>query len=535
MSGGKTYQVTQVDPLNPHTKGMVYQVSVVGGFTQIKEMPEASADNVGIIYQYIGETDSNFTHGFFYESQALGTNPETYGWVRINVQPATDSHNLGWFATESALTTAHPTATDGDYAFVGSTDTVWTWDSDTSAWVNTHKSDYANKDLSNLTATGANIANWSHNVSNCIAETPQDINLTLSAGTLTLKSGSKVYVPNGFQQDGTTPKFDVVTVASDKNVSTGTLTGQAFIMYMISPSVIVYANTLASTVHSGSSVPANYYGIFYDTTANKIDYYDNSVGRGQQFGLPVGMLTASSGTVTSIDQVFNGFGFIGNTVFALPGVKAVVPDGRNADGTLKNLISTIDTVKTGNTYAGTWFYNPYTNYISVAYYTRYFEQETMPSVNCNWYQPSTNIMYHVDNGVATVAHEGKMFNATRESGVYTSLTPYMPFRAVDYSDTEFITHQAMPSTKYTVLSLGTSGNSYTAPADGYYEISLGTDTDRYVQITNNSNNIGTSCVGGTIVSSKAFMVASKGDSVTVYYSGTGAGVSFRFVYANGSK
>ena len=48
-----------------------------------------------------------------------------------------DSHNLGWYATESALTTAHATAEDGDFAIVGSTDTVWVWDSDSSAWVDT--------------------------------------------------------------------------------------------------------------------------------------------------------------------------------------------------------------------------------------------------------------------------------------------------------------------------------------------------------------------------------------------------------------
>ena len=45
-----------------------------------------------------------------------------------------DQHNLGWYATQSALETAHPTATAGDWAIVGSTDTVWIWDTDTSAW-----------------------------------------------------------------------------------------------------------------------------------------------------------------------------------------------------------------------------------------------------------------------------------------------------------------------------------------------------------------------------------------------------------------
>lgn len=48
-----------------------------------------------------------------------------------------DQHNLGWYATESALTTAHPTASNGDWAIVGATDTVWVWDSDTTAWKDT--------------------------------------------------------------------------------------------------------------------------------------------------------------------------------------------------------------------------------------------------------------------------------------------------------------------------------------------------------------------------------------------------------------
>lgn len=45
-----------------------------------------------------------------------------------------DQHNLGWYATQSALEEAHPTAEAGDWAIVGSTDTVWIWDTDTSAW-----------------------------------------------------------------------------------------------------------------------------------------------------------------------------------------------------------------------------------------------------------------------------------------------------------------------------------------------------------------------------------------------------------------
>lgn len=46
-----------------------------------------------------------------------------------------DQHNLGWYATQSALEEAHPTATAGDWAIVGSTDTIWIWDTDDSEWV----------------------------------------------------------------------------------------------------------------------------------------------------------------------------------------------------------------------------------------------------------------------------------------------------------------------------------------------------------------------------------------------------------------
>lgn len=57
--------------------------------------------------------------------------------VRVVGAGGGDSHNLGWYATPQALSTAYPTAEDGDYAVVGSTDTVWIWDSDTNAWKDT--------------------------------------------------------------------------------------------------------------------------------------------------------------------------------------------------------------------------------------------------------------------------------------------------------------------------------------------------------------------------------------------------------------
>ena len=42
---------------------------------------------------------------------------------------------MGWYADPQALQSAHPTGQNGQWAIVGTTDTIWIWDSDTSAWV----------------------------------------------------------------------------------------------------------------------------------------------------------------------------------------------------------------------------------------------------------------------------------------------------------------------------------------------------------------------------------------------------------------
>lgn len=52
---------------------------------------------------------------------------------------------VGYYETPDALRQAHPTAEAGNWAIVGSTDTVWVWDIDTSTWKDSHQA----TDLSN--------------------------------------------------------------------------------------------------------------------------------------------------------------------------------------------------------------------------------------------------------------------------------------------------------------------------------------------------------------------------------------------------
>lgn len=60
------------------------------------------------------------------------------GNAAVRVVGGGDQSNLGYFTTPEALSEAYPTAEAGNWAIVGSTDTVWIWDADSGdsgAWV----------------------------------------------------------------------------------------------------------------------------------------------------------------------------------------------------------------------------------------------------------------------------------------------------------------------------------------------------------------------------------------------------------------
>ena len=124
-----------------------------------------------------------------------------------------DPHNLGWYATESALTTAHPTASAGDWAIVGATDTVWVWDTDTSAWVDSDQKGQVtsvNGQTGDVTVqatlvSGTNIKSVNNNT-------------LLGAGNLELST--YLTYPNGWTTNGTTAAF-CADIAADSSAVAG--------------------------------------------------------------------------------------------------------------------------------------------------------------------------------------------------------------------------------------------------------------------------------------------------------------------------
>lgn len=168
------------------------------------------------------------------------------------------------------------------------------------------------------------------NITNCITKIPQDIKLELKDGVLTLKAGSKVYVPNG------SGKFNVVTISNDLSSNPSWSTNK--VMLVLTKNYNGFYSFSLGNQYSGTTEPSNPNAgtIWYDTTNNLIKRYSGtSWESGESFPICIANMVSGTG-LTSIDQVFNGFGFIGNCLFALPGVKLLMPNGRNSDGSLNN-------------------------------------------------------------------------------------------------------------------------------------------------------------------------------------------------------
>ena len=279
----------------------------------------------------------------------------------LNIEAIKDAPNQANAASQSAsdasqsATNAANSATDSSNSATASATSAnnsHIWAEGTDAQVQALGGVHSSKGWAEQ-STNANISlTNSPYTTNRILEIPQDIKLELNNGTLTLKAGSKVYVPNGFESDGTTPKFDEVVIGG--NINGGQSGTRSGVFYLVSPNRNSMASALLSSMYSGSTEPTGTtYAFWYDTVNNRIGQRKSGSSTftfGYSFPVCVG--TIANNLLTSIDQIFNGFGYIGSTVFALPGVKVQTPNGKNVDGTYKTVIRIIDSVRTYN--AGAW-------------------------------------------------------------------------------------------------------------------------------------------------------------------------------------
>lgn len=351
-------------------------------------------------------------------------------------------------------------------------------------------------------------------ITNCITNIPQDIKLELNNGKVTLKAGSKVYIPNGVGV------FDSITISAD-NSTRGSDSNASYLVCCDESGLMIY-HPLGNCV-SGAGATTTH-GFAYNTTTNEIYYYNYGSVATIKCSLPIGIIsTDANGYFVSIDRVFNGFGYIGSTVFALPGVKGLIPDGRNADGSLKNTttndFTTVKTVQVNTSTAKIAMYSGG----GLGSQTKNFELN----------EPEN---YNYDNGVLSNSLEVARVIVDSNAKI-TAFTSKTAFHAVDYNDSEYIAHQAMPSLRYIDLTLATSGSTYTAPADGYFSIQKqATGSGQFLSICKTpGNSYGMKSTADNTYTLRCFLPVAKGMTVEITYNAGGATQEFRFIYANGSK
>lgn len=201
--------------------------------------------------------------------------------------------------------------------------------------------------------------------------------------------------------------------------------------------------------------------------------------------------TRSSSTLGQISNCIleapNGvFTASGNTLTIYSGLKVLIPDGRNADGSLrsitytldKNIIKSdpeltrsrraivyVDIDRIDNPVATTQWWG--------GGYDRFFVQDikpVLPSVkDVLWFSPQTNIFQiTADYGETWTQMRACVIGTFSANGTaIVSYKAFSPATVLKLSDMKYVGNWAFPSSNYIDYPLGASGEALIAPANGY--------------------------------------------------------------------
>jgi hypothetical protein len=239
-------------------------------------------------------------------------------------------------------------------------------------------------------------------VTETVEGTPEDYTYTTTE-TETIEVSANDDWTRFEEIDTDVKKFDEVVIESDLSVANVNSTESSFVFYAPSTKVLGYYRTES---YSGDTAPTNTSShVWYDTSNNIVKIYSGANDEYFNFNgsLPLGLVSS-----TSIDQVFNGFGYIGSTVYALPDVRGLIPNGFNADGSLNSIEFAVDSVLT-RTYSSS----------TGTYVLRIHDGDAIYATSSVVYKPEENLIY-VQDSVYTSAVVGEVVYS---SGTVTSLTP----------------------------------------------------------------------------------------------------------------
>lgn len=269
--------------------------------------------------------------------------------------------------------------------------------------------DFSAKKYAQEAAQAASTAAIINKISNCLTKIPQDIKLSVSSGTLTLGSGSKAYSGSGS------------AINITQNLTASSSGAGSFLVFAKADASALVLCPLANC-SSGTSDPQTENTVYYNTSTKTVSYYA-SANTPTEVSLPLGVCTAS-GQITSVDHVFNGFGFIGSVPFVLPGVACLRTGGRNADGTLTSLASSFtQLIIPSNAEV----------ILRTECYLSGNNNASMVAVGSYAYNEDKNNFINISDGA--LRNLCFAFSVTRDdTGRILFLTPQNVFHAVDYGD-----------------------------------------------------------------------------------------------------
>ena len=376
------------------------------------------------------------------------------------------------------------------------------------------------------------------NITNCITKIPQDIKLELSEdGTLTLKAGSKVYIPNGVNV------YDEVVIQNDKVYSSSSFSGSGQKFLFSGKDNFSWYGT-STQIFSGPEQPSNLSGeqpkLWYDLTANKIKLTsDNGISwEEHMISYPIAIINTSNNKITSIDQVFNGFGFMGNTWYVLPGVNVLIPNGFDSNKNYNNVNLTIPDIRI---YTSTVDKSGYltiqeTNVVSDI--IKEIQSREEAKENGHYYIINENKHYYYFNNMWIPILRASVGKITyNETGGVISFNPQNVFQAVSKNDKLWISSQGKPSNKYVDLSLNATGSSYTAPANGWVTFAKrANNANEYNSIHLEDHNCRCDC-NATVANMwcSVSLPVKQNEKFIIEYTTSGELQRFRFIYDEGVK
>lgn len=270
-----------------------------------------------------------------------------------------------------------------------------------------------------IISTGIDAKLSKNMITNCLTGVPQRIKLALEDGKMHLSKGSVLTYGDG---TNLTIEEDVIEDQLVNTTHDGLMlvydaqrTDNKLGIYIQDGNVFCQDTQPTTTIADS---------IWFDTANNKMKQTHDKGATWYEIPLPIGIVSVTPNVWKSLDRVFNGMGYVGNTFWVDKGVKGLIPNGRNADGTLKNVeYETPFLMRTMNR-NGDWelIYDP----IGTDYN---FKLRTFG--NDVYLDKHTNQWVNLGTGIMQTKLYTNLASVQMSSGSVTKFSPREPFEAIN--------------------------------------------------------------------------------------------------------